>query len=430
MNFQKLKANFSEHNKFVKNSAVLFAGSLITSLLNYVFHLVIGRQVSVAVYGQAEALISLIVIISVPAATLTMVATKYGAACKADGNKQGSREILTYLNKKVFKFGLPIFLVMVLLTSIIGKFLNVTNNLALILVWIAVFISFFNAVNTGLLNGWQKFKQVSLSSVYFTIVKLISGFILVAFGFALNGIIGSLLLSTIAAYALILWYLRACVTKRTNNNEAPCKKTIDFKSLSRYAVPVFAGNIAVTILGYGDMVLAKHNLSELAAGQYGALTVTSKVIFFTTGVIAGVLFSMSAENSHKGNSSLHILKVALLLVFGASLFATIIYFLFPILILSVLFGSKYQDVAPYLGWFAVVVTLYSLSNVIFQYLLSIHKTKVSWALLAISTVALVAFVTGGKSINAMLTINIIAQIAAVIVGSFFLLRKKEANSLR
>ena len=129
MNLQKLKAKFSEHSMFVKNSAILFAGSLTASLLNYVFHLVIGRQVSVAVYGQAESLISLIAIISVPAATLTMVATKYGAACKADGNKNGSHEILAYLNKKVLKFGLPIFLAAVMLTPVIGKFLHVENTL-------------------------------------------------------------------------------------------------------------------------------------------------------------------------------------------------------------------------------------------------------------------------------------------------------------
>ncbi|MEI8343872.1 MAG: oligosaccharide flippase family protein [Candidatus Moraniibacteriota bacterium] len=426
MIFQKLQAKFSQHGAFAKNSAILFAGSLTASLLNYVFHLVIGRQVSVAVYGQAESLISLIAIISVPAATLTMVATKYGAACKADDNSHGSREILTYLNKKVLKFGLPIFLVAVMLTPVIGKFLHVENNLLLIMVWLAMYVSFFNAVNTGLLNGWQKFKEANFASVATTVVKLLFGVGLVALGFALGGIIGSLLISTVAGYGVTLWYLKASLTQKAGL-ETHCEKTVDFKALRKFVAPVFVGNLAITILGYGDMVLAKHNLSELAAGQYGALTVTSKVIFFATGVIAGVLFSMSAENNHKGNSSHHFLNLALLLVLGASLFATLIYFLFPALVLSVLFGNKYQVVAPYLGWFAIVVTLYCLSNLIFQYLLSIHQTKVSYALLAIAVATLVAFELGGKSITGMLIINIISQTAAIVVGGFFLLGKKGPN---
>lgn len=402
----------------------MFAGTMLASVLNYVFHLVIGRQVSVEIYGEAEALISLITIISVPAATLTMVATKYAASCKAEDDKKGSLKIWKYLNKKIIKYGLPLFVVAVLATPYVGKFLNIQDNFSLLLIWLSMLLSFFAAINLGVLNGWQKFKDVSFAGVWGATGKLIFGVVLVKAGFALNGIIGSFVLGGLASYIATIFALKFIIIKREEKNVAHCNHIIDFKALKRYIMPVFVGNLAVTILGNADMVLAKHNLDALAAGQYGALTVVSKIIFFATGIIASVLFSMSAENSHKGNSSRHILKTALILVLAASLFATLIYFMYPMLILSILFGSKYQNVAPYLGWFAIAVTLFSLSNVIFQYLLSIHKTKISYAFLAVAIFLLVAVALYGKSIGAILMLVIISQIAAIIAGSCFLFDKK------
>jgi O-antigen/teichoic acid export membrane protein len=429
MNFKDLKERLVCQKAFAKNSAILFFGGLVVNVMNYVYHLVIGRQVSVAVYGEAESIISLIAIISVPAATVTMVATKYAAACKADGNKNGSREIFKYLNGKVLKYGFPVFFVTVLLTPVIGNYLNVTNNFALVLVWVSMYVSFFNAINTGLLNGWQRFVESSYANILSTLAKLFTGIGLVMVGFALGGIIGSLLVSSVAGYVVSLAYLKKGITKKTAETDADIRKSVDFQSLKRYVLPVFFGNLAIAALGNADMIIAKHNLTDLAAGQYGALTVVSKIIFYATGAVAGVLFSMSAENSHKGESSRHILGIGLALVSAASLVATLIYFLFPVTVLGILFGDKYADAAPYLGWFAIVVSLYSISNVIFQYLLSRHRTRVSYAFLAIAVAALLVFEFAGKSMSAMLAINITAQSVAIIVGGFFLLGNRLKRSV-
>jgi O-antigen/teichoic acid export membrane protein len=416
----EIKNKLFPNNALIKNSAILFVGIVLASALNYVFHLVIGRQVSVEIYGEAEALISFIIIISVPATTLTMVATKYAATCKVNDDRAGSLAIFNYLNKKIFKYGVPVFLLAVLLTPLIGKFLNIENNFALFLIWLSMLLSFFGAVSGGILRGWQKFKAISASGVWGALTKLIFGVVLVKIGFSLNGIVGGFLLGSLAIYAFTIFVLRFIFVKKETAAETHCETAVDFKSLKKYILPVFLGNLAITILGNADMVLAKHNLDALSAGQYGALTVVSKVIFFVTGIIASVLFSMSAENSHKGDSSRQILKLALLLVFGASFIATLIYFTYPELILGILFGSKYLTAAPYLGWFAIAVALFSLSNVIFQYLLSIHKTKISYAFLAIAAAMLIVMGLYGTSICAILTILITSQIAAMVVGIFYL----------
>jgi O-antigen/teichoic acid export membrane protein len=430
VNIQKWRDKLSRHGAFAKNSFFLFFGSLIANVLNYAYHLVVGRQVSIEVYGEAESLISLIMIISVPAMTLGMVATKYAAACKADANHTGSREIWLYLNKKVLKFGVPIFLFMVLLTPLIGRYLNIESHLALIAIWVTMYISFFNAINQGLLSGWQKFKKVSLSNVLSTATKFFSGIILVGIGFALGGIVGSIVLSTVMMYVVTLIALHINIIRKRGESDTHPETKVNFGSLKRYILPVFVGNLAITILGNADMILAKHNLDDIGAGQYGALTVVSKIIFFATGVIASVLFSMSAEHSHKGESSRHILKTALFLVSLASLVATGIYFAYPTLILSILFGGKYGDAAPYLGWFAVAVSLYSFSNIIFQYLLSIHKTKIVYSLLTIALIMVLCIDVFGAKISTIISIVIIAQVVAIALGIYYLFTDRKMKNIR
>ena len=175
MSLQDLRIKFSSYSTFAKNSTVLFVGTMIASVLNYVFHVVIGRFVSVETYGEAEALISIINIVSVPAMTLAMVATKYAASCSADGDAKGSYEILRYLNKKVFQYSLPIFLLAVAAIPFVGGFLNIDNSTALVLLWIAMLLSFFSAITSGILRGWQKFKDISSSNVWGAAIKLIFG---------------------------------------------------------------------------------------------------------------------------------------------------------------------------------------------------------------------------------------------------------------
>lgn len=425
MTFASIKNRFQNSSALAKNSAVLFLGTMGANVLNYVFHLVIGRIVSVEIYGETESLISLVNIISVPALTLAMVATKYASSCKAEGDKKGSLEIWKYLNKKIIKYGLPLFLITVIATPYAGKFLNIQNNFALIIIWLLMLLSFFAAVNSGMLQGWQKFKYISLVGVWGAVVKLIFGVVLVKAGFGLSGIVGSFMLASLAAYLVSsLAFKFIVIGKEDKGGVEQCETVVDFQSLKRYITPVLMGNLAITILGNADMVLAKHNLGALAAGQYGALTVVSKIIFFATSVIAAVLFSMSAENHHKKSDTDAIFKNASYLILAISLGAIVFYFSFPEFILGMLFGNKYTDVAGYLGWFAIMVALFSYVNLIFQYLLSIHKTRIAYSLLVISLVFGAAVLFLGKDIYGILKIVMLSQIAGILAGLYFIYRGK------
>lgn len=410
-----------KNNAFAMNSLILFSGTMFGNVLNYLFHLFIGRMVSVEIYGEIESLVSLINIISVPAMTLAMVATKYAACSKADCDAGESKEIMKYLNKKILKYGLPLFVLALIATPYAREFMNIESNLPIIFIWIMMLLSFFGAVTGGILTGWQKFKDSSWVGIWGAIVKLVGAVILIKLGFALNGAIGSFLLGGVASYIASILMLKFII-RAENKKDGDLKKKFDTAELKKYILPAFAATLTITILGNVDMVLAKHNLDAVTAGQYGALTIVSKIIFFATGVIGTVLFSMSAEDSHKKNNPLLIFRNASYLMLFVAVSASIIYFIFPELVLSILFGNKYATVAGYLGWFAVLVTLYSFVNLIMQYLMSIHQTNNVYIMLAIAILAAVLVMFIGNSISAILWIMVIAQIVAILIGMFYILK--------
>ena len=421
------------NNAFARNSLILFTGSMVGNVLSYIFHLVVGRMVSVEMYGEIESLISLSVIISVPALALTMVVVKYSAGTKADDNIQGSKTIWKVMTSKVFRIGLLLFLFSVLFTPWISSFLKIDSYLPVFLVLLALFISLMASINNGILVGWQKFFQSSFSGVISVLVKLLVAVILLKIGLGVNAVMTGFLMGVIMMYLttfVAMKFLFKKGNKKLKQKSKNAKLEIDFVSMKKYIFPVLIGILALNVLGNVDMVLAKHHLDAVLSGQYGALTVMSKAVFFATGAIATVLFSMSSEENHKKTNSRKTFINSIILTGIVSLGAIAFYFLFPHFVISIFFGEKYLSIANYLGWFAIMATLYSFTNLIIQYLLSIDKTKFIGIFLFLSIIEVLAIFFFGKSIYAILWIVSGVQLTVISIGLFLILSKDKEESIK
>ncbi len=419
--------NSLKNNIFFKNTLVLFVGTMTAGVINYFFHSVIGRMVSVRVFGEMESLVSLLTIISVPSAAIAMAATQYGAGLKAGGNSAGNTEIIKYFYKRLAGYGLPFFAALLIITPWVGKFLKIENNFSLIIIWITMFLSFFSSVNGGIINGWQKFKEASAAGILGVIAKITGAVVLIRMGFELSGAIGGFAIGSAVSYGASFYILRS-IAGVEKKSEFVSADAIDFSSMKKYMAAAFVGNLAISILGNADMVLAKHNLDFVQAGQYGALTIVSKIIFFVTGVIATVLFAMSAEDAHKKNGSSKALRNSALATLIVAIFSVAVYFIFPKLVLGILFGDKYLEAAGYLGWFALLVALFSFSNLLFQYLLSIRDNAIVYFYLAIAIIFSMSVLFFAKSIYAILFLAILAQSFAILSGIGCLIKRR--NTLK
>lgn len=413
-----------KNNLFARNTFILFFGTLVANFLHYLFHLMLGRMVSVEKYGEIEALISLINIVTIPAATLSLVAIRYSAICQAEKDPKKNRLVLNYLNRKILNYGLPLLAIAFLFTPWIQEFLKIESVLSLFIVWLLMFLCFFSSINSGAVAGWQKFGGLNLIRLIDALFKLVTAFILVKIGYQVSGAIGGFMLGMVMAYIASFFILKFIYFERKSKGEK--LDSVIISSVKKYLLPVFLGSVIINFLGNLDMIFAKHNLIPELAGQYGALNVMGKIIFLATGVIGTVLFSMSSAKNHQQKNSLDLLKKAIFVTLGLSAVAVAIYFLAPKLVIYFIFGAKYYGVAGYLGWFAVLAMLYSLVNLLVQYFLSVNKTRAIYGFLVILIVFVIILSFFGKSLYTILTITILAQVSGVAVGFGYLVREKNS----
>lgn len=416
---------------FVRNSLVLFAGTMVVNVLNYAFHFSLGRMVSAETYGALQSLIALLTIVSVPAAALTMIATKYGAAAKARGDYAFGHHLFSYLNKRIIKYGWPFIIAGVILIPLTKSFLRIDDTFAIAFLWALAALAFFGSVSVGILSGWQKFGAVNTTGIIGTGVKLLLGVFLAYLGFGLDGIMFGLVLAGIIGYFISVNGLRFLQHNYKENNETNLKETekeIDFSFVRGYVVTALTGTLGLVALGNVDIVLAKHILNPELAGAYGALAIVAKIIFFATGVIATVLFSMSSESVEKNNNngesqSFFMFWSALALTIFISAVAIVFYFLAPEFVMKIFFGNKYLATAPLLGWFGLAAGLYAVVNLVLQQLLSMHITRAAWWLLVVTVIELLALFFLGSDIISIIKIVIGAQIFALIFGLAFVFKE-------
>jgi len=356
-----------KNDKFLTGSLVLFCGSLLVGAINYVYQFLMARMLTVAVYGELQSLITIFAVTGVLTGAISTVLTKYTADFKANNRTDKIYSIFLLFTKKTTIVAIIFFAFFVFLSGYIAGFLNMTSVIPLIIIGISFIFGFSSSVNSGILRGLQKFKELSLVSITSTLIKLIFGVLLVKLGFAINGAVGAVSLASLVGYLISFYPIKFLFKLKTVK--------IETKEILRYSFPVFLTLLSTTLLCSVNVILVKHFFSAQTAGEFGALVVLSNIIFFMVGPIAGVMFPMAADaHSSLGNPA-KILKKAICLVVFIGLAIVGCYFAIPDLIIKVLLGSKFLIIGKYLGWVGVSMFIYSLVSLFSSYFLSVGRLK-------------------------------------------------------
>lgn len=364
-NFQKLLKN-----QLIAGSAVLFIGNIFASFGNYLYHLLMGRMLGPVDYGILASLISVSYLLSIPIAAFVLVTVKYVSALRGKKQLATVNYFYRWVNSKVFIFSLIGFLIFLVLSSWIASFLHLNSNMLLIIIGVASLVGIFSSINLATLQGFLRFSWYTIVGIIGVIVKLILAVILVYLGYRVLGAVLAILAGVIVGYGLTLFYVKKIIGRKEE------KQGFSGRELGFYALPVFFSILAFTSLYTTDIVLARHFLSPQDAGFYAALATLGKIVFFASNPIVMVMFPMVSERHANGKKYADLLGLSLGLVFLACLGISGVYFLFPKLMINILYGSQYLSASPYLWLFAIFLSLYSLSSLLVNFHLSIKKVKV------------------------------------------------------
>lgn len=354
------------NNPLFFGSAVMVIGSNSINLLNYIYHLVIGRMLGPSFYGELASLISIMGLLGIIPGSLSLVIIKFVSGAKNDGEVTS---LIGLLKTKIFQASLVFFIFIIIISPVLASFLHINKLSYLFLIALSSLFAIQTLLNRSILQGLLKFKEMILSVFLENSAKLLISVALVYLGFRVGGAMIAFVIAALLGWLFTNFYLKIQSKKEFNSS-------LNLRPMLLFTIPVLAQSLAVTSLYSSDLILVKHFFSSHDAGLYAALSTLGKIIFFGAGPIGSVMFPIVSKRHAAGFKVNRIFLYSFFATAAVSLSILIVYLLFPRFAVNLLYGSAYLESANLLIWFGVFMALFTLSSLLINFHLSLNRTKV------------------------------------------------------
>lgn len=355
----------------ISGSVIIFTGSFIANIFNFLFNLFMSRNLSSADFGILASLTSLVSLPWLAAGALIPIVISFAASYFAKRELEKVHGLFIKIYKIVFVISALFSVIFIVSIPMISEFFHINNWMILFISNFIIILGICGIVNLAFLQARLSFTYIALTNFISAILKLLFGVVFIYLGYRIVGAVGAIFASSVITYFLLLYPLRFLFNK--NNKEV----VINMKEIYQYGIPAMLTLLSLTLLISTDIFLVKHFFSASDAGIYAGISLIGKVIFYFSAPISSVMFPLIVRkhaNKEKFNSTF---LLSLFLIIFASTSITFFYFLFPGFTIT-LFIKKQEYLAgvPFLGIFGIFITLYSLLSLLANFYLSLKKTKV------------------------------------------------------
>ena len=346
-------------------SLVMIIGSNITNFINYIYHVAMGRVLPPAQYGELATLLSLSGLIGIIPGCVSLAIVKFVSSASGDNEVA---ELVTWFKKKSLTVAVVMFLLILIFSPIMGKFLHI-SNLSLIWLMAATFLfSVPTGFNRSILQGLIHFGQLVSSILVENLTRLGLGVALVILGYSVFGVVMGIFLATVLGWIMTHRFL----SKYTVNK---VKKLPNLTKIFHFTIPVMIFSFTATSLYSVDLLLVKHFFSSQEAGAYAAMSILGRIILFGSGPIGAVMFPLVSQRKARKQEYMSIFYYSFILTALLSTVILSIYYFWPQLVVSITYNQKYLEMSQNLVWFGLFATMFTLANLLMSFYLSIGKVR-------------------------------------------------------
>lgn len=387
----------------------MFCATSIGSFFNLVYQIVMLRILTKEAFASLNSVISLFVIVSVPALAFSSMVTKHISAHHAHKKYACLKATWQVLSVHALVFSLFLFTVIFLFRHGINDFLHLSSVNSVVILAAIFFFSGISSVVIGGLQGLEFFIWLAIITVIGGILKLsLSVFLVKSIPDGLNAALLGFLFPTLITILLSAWPLRFLL-------KGIGKEKIELKPLYVYILPVLLVNLSFALLTNIDMVLARHFFAQ-GAQDYAVAQMIGKIILSLPGVIYIVMFSRVASLHALKENSISILKRSLFFTFFLSAAAALCFNLFPHVAFGLIAGAVTPQIIILGRFFSVSMLFFALSNVLFFYQLSIERYSFILPLILIGFFEIIAICLFHKSPLWIVCITLMSSLALFLAN--------------
>lgn len=371
-------------DNFLKHNFILFCGSMIVAVFNYLYHPVLGRMLSVEEFGEVQALFSLFLQFGIIGGVFKIMVINI----ISNSDEKEAKESISALYKVAIYLILTISVIIILFSPFLKQFFHFHSAAPFVVLAVMLFSGIPIIFGEATLQGKKKFKTISISQGIVSIGKLLFAVIFVAWGWSSSGAIFGIIVAQIFS----ILYLRTKMKDLLKFDHKDIKISEKIRKNLNYAFLVLIVSLTTSFLFSFDILVVKHYFNSEVAGLYGGIAIIARVIFFVTGSIAGVMLPSIKIHDQSGEN-IKILRKSLILITIVGGCALIFFALFPEFIITVMLGKRYLAFASLLPILCLTLFLVSIINLLFSYMLAIRNYKAATiSLLGIAIIGIVSLV--------------------------------------
>lgn len=402
----------------ISGGAIIVIGSLAGNVFNYLFNLSMGRMLTVVEYGILASLISLFNIFVVFSTSITTIFSKFSASFIAKEKNDHIGILLRKGTIYIGSIGLIITLLIIIGSLSIADFFKIKDTLLVDLIAISLFFSFLSSVAFGILQGIFKFFHYSVVYVLGMFSKFLLAISFVLIGLKVFGPIWAIVITSAGSYLLSIYFLKNYLNK--DGIKSLVLPNLHSELIS-YGLPVLLSSIGLTLIYTMDIILVKHYLSPTLAGQYAALSLMGRSIFFVVSPISSVFFALIAQKKERNENLSSTIFISVVLTAVPAIVLSAVYFNFPEFIIRVFFPAKeYLMLSKFIGPFSIFILFYTFSNLLNTYYLSVGKTKVYLFTMAAAIIEItyIAFYHNSLAevVNGMIFLSFLLFVSLLLFG--------------
>ena len=390
--------------KIFASGTVLVGAMMLSNFLNFLYNAILGRELSLENLGVVTLVNTVLSISALFFGALGSTVnhrTAYLGALAGEGESGRVSSFLRSVRRRGFFVAVIAGFVWTAAVPVLTTFFQLPDPVILLSFTPVLIIGLLGAINRGYLHGSFAFYFVAILYLVDAVTKLAFGVAFAEFGLAEYVYLSVPVSVTLAAIVSEVM-LRSRISLRAVSTPSAMEFPADF-----FAASLMSGVSAVLFLNM-DLVLVKHFLDPMHAGQYVLLSLVGKMIYFlgSLPVVFMVAFVSRAEGmrANPARTLRYILTASGILTLGA--FAA----LGPLggTIVPLLLGERTTAILPYTNLYGLAIAMFTIMNVFVTY----HLARRQFVFPALSLL-----VSGLMSVGIVYSHDSVGGITRAIFGS-------------
>jgi O-antigen/teichoic acid export membrane protein len=331
----------------------------LTNFLNFLFQLLMARELGPSSYGELGALTGLLFVFSVPSAALQVVITAQVAGRLRGADGKPIPLVVGPLLSSAVIWGLATTVVLLACAPLLKEFFHLSSITPALLLALYVLPTMIDLVPRGVLLGEMRFVRVSIALVTGSLLRLGLALLLTPSRGVSGAMAANVLGALVTAGVMLLWIKPFMAHK--GEDSKPIR--VSWKMASA-AIIAFAG---YWILNSTDVFFGRHFLDRHDSGLYSAAATTASIALFVSGALATASFPRFAAAGGVGPAARAALSQALGITALMGTVVALAFTIGPDLVTKVLFGADYESAGSALSVLAFAAVATSLISVLMQF---------------------------------------------------------------